>query len=111
MQNDQILLLCGSQIVAFDSNTLNVNDEILLESQIEAFKFDNVTKELILKQSDNIGDLDGVSSVASVNSLTENPEQLDNTSDNTDHCENCDVTVFNTITSKSIYSNFACINP
>jgi hypothetical protein len=42
-----ILMLHGSQIVLFDSKDLTVKEEILLESQIEAFRFEQ--NELTLK--------------------------------------------------------------
>lgn len=45
--NSNILMLHGSQVVLFDSKDLTVKEEIILESQIEAFQFEH--NELTLK--------------------------------------------------------------
>jgi len=50
LENDDftsILMLHGSQIVLFDSKDLSIKEEIILESQIEAFQFEQ--NELTLK--------------------------------------------------------------
>lgn len=46
---ENILMLHGSQIFLFDSRDLIVKEEILLESKIEAFKFENQSHELFIK--------------------------------------------------------------
>ena len=48
-----ILLLYGSQVVVFDPKDLTVMEEIVLESQIQYFRFEQNELTLKLKNSDN----------------------------------------------------------
>ena len=54
LNNADILVLYRTQIIQLDSTELTVKEEILLESPIEAFKFDPETFKLTLKLSETL---------------------------------------------------------
>lgn len=68
--SNDVLMLYGTQIFQFDSETLQIKEEILLDSPIEAFNFDHTTLTLRLKQPE-------ISDSPSLNSRTSDSQALD----------------------------------
>lgn len=99
-----ILMLHGSQVVLFDSKDLTVKEEIILESQIEAFQFEQNELTLKLRNKDEIK-----TNELSTSKITDNTCTTDtrDTTDNVDIITDTSNVISDTTSTTSSFTNSA----